>query len=302
MFYPFTLFRLVTFCLPVSTFGIYVFSALLLTGCFSAEDRSTASCDDVSVPEGMQCIPGGVFQRGSERISIDEDSRSEIADERPVMEIEISPFFMDTFEVTYGQYQTCVQDGDCTAAGPNYRGYSAAAQPMLGLTWFQARQYCEVNGKRLPTEAEWEFAARGPESEIYPWGNDPIGCEKAIIQENESKGCGRGSTWPVGSRPAYRYGLHDMAGNSWEWVADWYSEDYEACGPGCTGKDPLGPCEGADDCSGYDRRVLKGGSWWWDGEYAISSNRRAHYPDNSPFHHYGFRCSRSLSLTGIKLP
>jgi formylglycine-generating enzyme required for sulfatase activity len=242
----------------------------------------------------MRCIPGGVFLRGSERVALQEDTQKRVQDEAPVMSIEISTFLMDTYEVTWSDYQVCVQAGQCAKAGPNYRGYSNPRQPMVGANWFHARDYCRFRGKRLPTESEWEKAARGVAGELYPWGNEPATCERAIIQEQGQKGCGTGITWDVASRPVGRYGLYDMAGNSWEWTADWYSPDYARCGADCAGRDPQGPCGGRDECPDHRMRVVRGGSWWWDAAYALGSNRRPHFPANKPFHHYGFRCARSV--------
>lgn len=251
-------------------------------------------CDDLNVPTDMKCIPGGKYMRGSARQSLSEDSHQKVRDEAPVMQIEISTFFMDTNEVTFADYQKCYKNGKCQPARPNYRtGYSGARQPMLGANWYQARQYCQSLGKRLPTESEWERAARGSESTLYSWGNSRPTCKLAIIKESGKKGCGTGYTWDVGQRPAGHYGLYDMTGNSWEWVADWYSKDYASCGTACAGKDPRGPCQGADGCPGHRYKIVRGGSWWWDAEHALASNRRAHFPANKPFHHFGFRCAKS---------
>ncbi len=249
-------------------------------------------CNSLTIPQGMRCIPGGKFVRGSNRTTIDEDSGRKVKDEFPESVIEVSTFFMDTYEVTFSQYQECVHAGGCKPARPNYRGYSKPNQPMLGVNWYHANAYCTWAGKRLPTEAEWEKAARGDAGDLFPWGNEPADCTKAIIQEKGKKGCGSGTTWDVGSRPAYRYGLYDMAGNSWEWVNDWYSESYEKCGSNCMGKNPKGPCAGEANCVGHSKKVVRGGSWWWDGIYALAFNRRPHYPSNKPFHHFGFRCAK----------
>ena len=223
-------------------------------------------CDDIETPADMRCIPGAAFTRGSERASRQEDTGRTVRDESPVAVVEISTFLMDTYEVTFGDYQKCLQAGGCDQAGPRYRGYSNPKQPMLGASWFAARKYCRWAGKRLPTEAEWERAARGPDGERYPWGNETATCERAIIQENGKKGCGTGRTHDVGTRPVERYGLYDMGGNSWEWVNDWYAKDYAACGDKCKGRDPLGPCDGADKCPGHNMRIVRGGSWWWNAE------------------------------------
>ncbi|MFC1671431.1 formylglycine-generating enzyme family protein [Spirochaetota bacterium] len=250
-------------------------------------------CGDLKIPADMKCIPGGPFTRGSNDVSIDEDTWRKIRDEGPVMKIILSTFFIDTYEVTYSDYMKCYKAGECTKAGPNYRGYDNPRQPMLGLSWYQARKYCNWKNKRLPTEAEWEKAARGPNGELYPWGNKRADCKRSIIKERGKKGCGTGKTWDVGSRPAYRYGLYDMSGNSWEWVNDWYSPNYTKCGKNCSGKNPRGPCNGNDKCPGHKQKVLKGGSWWWDYRYARASNRRSHFAKNKPYHHYGFRCAKT---------
>ncbi|MBX7058602.1 MAG: formylglycine-generating enzyme family protein [Leptospirales bacterium] len=275
-------------------FGLLASLSLLLS--CGILRNGAPDCDDIAIPEDMRCIPAGAFTRGSDRQSRDEDTQKPIHDEAPVARIEMSAYLMDVREVAYPEYQQCVQAGVCSYAHPNYRHYDGPRQPMVGLTWFQARDYCRWRGKRLPSEAEWEKAARGPDGELYPWGNEPATCQRAIIQESGEKGCGTGRTWDVQSRPVYRYGLYDMAGNSWEWVNDWYSHSYAECGAACLGRDPRGPCNGADVCPGYSEKIVRGGSWWWDGEYAAGSNRRPHFPANHPFHHFGFRCARDLNL------
>lgn len=266
-----------------------------MTVCAAGNDVNSADagCGKQVPPADMKCIPGGKFIRGSNRTTVDEDSGRKVRDESPEAQVEVSTFFMDTNEVTYSQYQECVKAKGCPPARPNYRGYSRPNQPMLGVSWFHSRDYCRWKGRRLPTEAEWEKAARGDEGQLYPWGNEPADCAKAIIKFKDNKGCGTGVTWDVGSRPAYRYGLHDMAGNSWEWVHDWYSPDYAKCGTACAGQDPRGPCGGSEKCPGHIRKIVRGGSWWWDGLSAIAHNRRPHYPSNKPYHHFGFRCAKT---------
>lgn len=261
--------------------------------CFQLNSRQDI-CAKAVIPSDMKCIPGGPFLRGSNLPSRDEDSGKMVNDESPEATVTVSAFLMDTYEVTFSQFQDCIRAGKCRAAHPNYTGYSNPKMPMLGVNWFDSRDYCAFVGKRLPTEAEWEKAARGENGDTHPWGNAPADCKHAIIQENGKKGCGPGTTADVGSRPAYRYGLYDMAGNSWEWVSDWYSPDYAKCGADCLGTDPLGPCKGAASCPGFPEKIVKGGSWWWDAEYARAANRRPHYPQNKPFHHFGFRCAKSI--------
>jgi formylglycine-generating enzyme required for sulfatase activity len=234
----------------------------------------------------MACIPGGEFLRGS-----DKGPR----DERPLAAVFLGPFFMDLREVTNGDYQACVKAPACRKAGPNYKGFSDRAQPITGVSWFDAEAFCRFRGKRLPSEAEWEKAARGTDGRRYPWGDAKATCAMAIIKEGEPNGCGRGKVWPVGSRPKAVHGLYDMAGNSWEWVADWYAPSYKACGAACEGRNPRGPCGGAAECAGATLRVVRGGSWYWDASYATTTKRRSHAPANRPFHHFGFRCAKDAA-------
>ncbi len=276
--------------------SVLLFSTLLYCGPNSAQEKpSSRDCPSLTVPADMKCIPGGPFIRGSDRESIEEDTKEKVRDEAPQSTVIVDVFFMDTNETTYSEYQECFRAKGCSAAGPVYKDYDGPRMPMMGLNWFQARDYCKWKGKRLPTEAEWEKAARGETGDLYPWGNEPADCTRAIIQEKGQKGCGTGKTWNVGSRPVYRYGLNDMAGNSWEWVNDWYSPSYTQCGAGCAGPNPQGPCAGLETCPGNPEKIVRGGSWWWDAEYTLGSNRRPHFPSNRPYHHFGFRCAKSPS-------
>jgi sulfatase modifying factor 1 len=270
----------------------------LLTLSFAVAAATIARADDPpackATPADMKCVPEGDFLRGSDTSE---------KDQRPQATIWISTFFMDTFEVTNADYKKCAAAGACRKHAPAYKvGFSGPKQPVVGVKWFDARDYCKWAGKRLPTEAEWEKAARGPSGALYTWGDEKPTCKRAIIMENGKKGCGLGgppkwATADVGSRDPGTYGLYDMAGNSWEWVQDWYSKSYAACGDKCTGRDPKGPCDGADECPGYRHRSVRSGSWWWTWEYAAASWRRAHLPGNKPYHHFGFRCAMTPPAT-----
>jgi sulfatase modifying factor 1 len=250
------------------------------------------------VPEGMACIPGGPFLRGS-----DDGPKNT----RPQETVWLQTFYMDLNEVTYKEYKDCQATKKCKRGGPLYNDYDHPRQPITGPSWYAAVKYCEVAGKHLPTEAQWEKAARGPDGNLYPWGNEDATCERAIIMNDKGeRGCGvlkkkeqpwKSKPWEIGSRPPYVYGLYDMAGNSWEWVYDWDSRSYAACGDKCRGTDPKGPCDGKEPCAGHEKRVVRGGSWYWDKTYATAIHRRTHFPANDPkveFHHFGFRCSASL--------
>lgn len=247
------------------------------------------------LPEGMQCIPGGPFIRGTD------DGASNT---RPSATVELSTFYMDTYEVTYAQYKACQKAKSCPRSGPQYTDFNHPNMPIQGVSWFDAVAYCKAHGKQLPSEAQWEKAARGPDGALHPWGAEPATCELAIIRDASGRSCGlkkaiskpdTGRPWDVGSRPAGVYGLHDMAGNSWEWVADWYDRSYEKCGEACTGIDPKGPCDGAESCAGRWLKIVRGGSWYWEAERATSVWRRTHKPTNEPFHHFGFRCAATVA-------
>ncbi|MBI1947531.1 MAG: SUMF1/EgtB/PvdO family nonheme iron enzyme [Deltaproteobacteria bacterium] len=253
-------------------------------------------CPATAPPE-TSCVPGGPFLRGTN----DSDKNA-----RPQSSVFVQSFLIDRYEVTFADYQACVAEGRCDKAGPNYVDFNAPKQPITGVSWFHAKKFCEAHGKRLPTEAEWEKAARGTDGRRYPWGEESATCARAVIMTEAGRSCGvkqrsknhpdTGRPEPVGSKPATQFGLFDMAGNSWEWVADWYSPSWAACGAACAGVDPKGPCGGVDPCPGHDERVVRGGSWYWPAKYATTYHRRAHAPSNRPvFHHFGFRCAASLT-------
>jgi formylglycine-generating enzyme required for sulfatase activity len=245
-------------------------------------------------PPNMACIHGGPFIRGSD----DGPDNTQ-----PQATVWLQTYYMDLYEVTYAEYKACQKAKKCPRGGPLYNDFSRAKQPIVGPNWYGAAKFCEVHGKHLPTEAQWEKAARGPDGALHPWGDEPATCERAVIKDKRGRSCGvkkrkefpdKGRTFEIGSRPAGVYGLFDMSGNAWEWVADWASEDYAACGEACLGTDPKGPCDGADQCPDHPEKVVRGGSWYWDHRYATAIYRRFHVPGNDPFHHFGFRCAASL--------
>ena len=273
----------------------------------AAEPAKAASCLTNAVP-AMACIPGGAFTRGR---------NDGPPNEKPAAQVWLQTYYMDVNEVTFAEYQACARAGKCKAARPIYSDFNRPKQPMVAMTWFDAVDFCKAAGKHLPTEAEWEKAARGEVGDLYPLGNEPVSCERAVIMDQRGRSCGVpkkglerladvGRTSEVPARPAYRYGLHDIIGNSWEWVADWFSADYANCGAACAGPDPKGPCDGAANCPGHKEKVLRGGSWYWDASYATGTYRRPYGPENKPTSHFGFRCAASLEeaghLAGKKAP
>lgn len=241
-----------------------------------AEKRPVDECG--KAPGGMKCIPVGPFIMGEDGLEKG----------FPAHEVFVDTFFIDSHEITNEDYKKCVKAGACVKK-MKYRGYIAARQPMVPATWYDADAYCRWAGKRLPTEAEWEKAARGTKGQTYPWGDASPGCDKAAYRE-----CDLSATLSVGSFPPNAYGLYDMAGNSYEWVRDWYAPCLSGCdrecGEGCGGSNPKGPCGGKAPCKNFKLKVLKGGSWYWGPKTLKAAHRRPMPPDSGE-HRLGFRCA-----------
>ena len=225
-------------------------------------------------------IAGGEFAMGSEQGDWDE---------MPVHVVGVPDFEMQRTEVTVAHYAECVAQGACTvpASGDEYHNWDAPGReqhPVNAVDWYQALHFCDWFDGRLPTEAEWEYAARSGGLEVtYPWGDEFATCDYAVMDEGTGAGCGAFSTLEVCSIPAgnTEQGLCDMAGNVWEWVQDWYHPDYlDAPSDGSAWEDP----EGAD-------RVKRGGSFDFPGPLQRTTNRYYAYP---PARHInlGFRCAR----------
>jgi formylglycine-generating enzyme required for sulfatase activity len=187
-------------------------------------------------------------------------------------------FWLQTTEVTVSQYRRFARaTGRQVPLDPGFT--QGDHHPVVYVTWVDAEAYCRWAGGRLPTEAEWEYAARGgKEGQIYPWGN-----YESHEQANYWETGGRdqwANTLPVGSFPANGYGLFDMAGNVYEWCADWYDAGYYSNSPSV---DPLGPGSGQG-------RVLRGGSWDLESRWVRCSERGGSDPAGGGS--YGFRCLR----------
>jgi formylglycine-generating enzyme required for sulfatase activity len=230
-------------------------------------------------------IPAGSFQMGCDSGSLAETCRS---DEQPLHTVTLSAYSIDKYEVTNARYKACVDAGGCTAPGSvnsytrsAYYGTSTYADyPVMHVTWHQASAFCAWAGKQLPTEAEWEKAARGSnDTRKYPWGDSAPDCTKANY--NWCVGdTSRVGSYPSGASP---YGVMDMSGNVVEWVNDWYSESYYSVSPSVN---PQGP-------AASDYRVLRGGAWGLDGNVVRSASRFFYnYPADWIFIN-GFRCVRS---------
>jgi formylglycine-generating enzyme required for sulfatase activity len=232
----------------------------------SAGDTWTRPTDEMV----MVYVPAVEFEMGSDRQS----------DEQPVHTVALDTFWIDQTEVTNGQYRQCVEAEACDAPVSTcsyahnvcYGDSAVDDYPVLWVTWHQAGAYCEWVGARLPTEAEWEYAGRGPEGRVYPWGNtfDDTKLNYEAID-----------TTPVGSLPggASWCGAQDLAGNAAEWVSDWYGKY-----PSERQENPEGPSEGVG-------RVIRGGGYF-STQPAVRSAARGAFSPNDALQFAGFRCAR----------
>jgi len=238
----------------------------------------------------MVYVPAGEFLMGSEG---NPDAQVQ---ERPQHSVYLDAFWIDQTEVTNEQYRQCVESGTCRApttcdwGEPTYPDPSKTHHPVVCVSWEDANDYCAWAHKRLPTEAEWEKAARGTDRRIYPWGNE-FDCHRANLDDETEfddyvgpggEGCdGFPRTAPVGRFPSGEspYGALDMAGNVWEWCEDWYDEDYYSRS---ADRNPTGPDSGGG-------RVLRGGSWDLSRIGARCTSRGWYYPVGRHVS-LGFRC------------
>jgi sulfatase modifying factor 1 len=218
----------------------------------------------------IRYIPGGPFYMGSPE-GLGRES------ERPLHVVTLDPFWIDETEVTHGNYQICVEAGACDAQDVNgYDPLGRGAEP-IEVTWDVAQAYCRWANGRMPTEAEWEKAARGSDAHTYPWGDDHPDCSRANYESLRGycfNGLALAGSFPAGASP---YGVMDMAGNVAEWVNDWYDPGYYAASPE---QNPQGPDSGQG-------RVVRGGAWYDTYPYIRAAYRDAHDPDGATA---GFRC------------
>jgi eukaryotic-like serine/threonine-protein kinase len=220
----------------------------------------------------MHYIPAGEFEMGS---------NDGFSDEKPIHTVYLDAYWMDETEVTNGMFAKCVSAGECEPVSFYLSDSSYTNHPVVYVDWNDAQNYCRWTGGQLPTEAEWEKAARGGlEGKKYPWGNEKPFCHKSAENGAQFSDCS-GDTKPVGSFRANGYGLYDMSGNVWEWVSDWYDSGYYASSPS---SNPSGPSSG-------NSRVLHGCSWDCNYNSLRSANRLRVDPTYSRGGS-GFRCSR----------
>jgi formylglycine-generating enzyme required for sulfatase activity len=192
----------------------------------------------------------------------------------PIHTVYLDGFWIDQTEVTNAQYGLCVQAGICVPSRyADLSMYNADNQPVLAVTWYDADSYCAWAGGSLPSESQWEYAARGPEGRTYPWGEAEPDCETANYLECLGKPAEVG-LYPSG---ASRVGALDLAGNVYEWVSDWHAKYPEG-----RQVNPQGPSEG-------DRKIIRGGSWT-DLPQFIHAIQRIRYVPTDASETVGFRC------------
>lgn len=222
-------------------------------------------------PVEMVMVPGGEFLMGSDADDADPD-------ERPATHVSVGAFWIDRVEVTNGRYGRCVEAGACTLpVGAAFTQPSMAEHPVTIVSWAQALAYCRWAGERLPTEAEWEKAARGIDGRPYPWGFvfDPIRLNSGYTAGTEDV-TGR----PGGASP---YAVLGMAGNVWEWTSSLY-RPY-----------PYDPDDGREDPMSRGARVNRGGSWYYGAGFARTTQRATADHMYRRIGDLGFRCASSTA-------
>jgi formylglycine-generating enzyme required for sulfatase activity len=252
----------------------------------------------------MLLVPGGTYVMGTDTGGQE--------DERPAHRVTLLSFFLDRTEVTNRAYGTCVSAGKCGAplAARSGRGhfgpdvaFRGPEQPVSSISWDDARTYCAFAGKRLPTEVEFERAARGDDGRYYPWGNEPPSTDRAVFASTRTANVG---THPAGAGP---YGHLDLSGNVWEWLEDLY-DPFAYRRPGADHGVP-GSCAAILDAQNELRRagkrtftgsnpiptecehVLRGGAFNYGAE-GLRATNRVHHPGHFHLIMSGVRCARNI--------
>jgi len=260
-----------------------------------------ALCEASNSTGCVQKIPAGRFLMGAQ--SSDPDSPGfdphAAENEGPPRWVEVSAFAINKDPISARLYKICIENGGCVTddvrSGKgtwNIGRKKRWSHPINGVTWDGAQRFCKFVGGRLPTEAEWEYAARGTDGRKFPWGNE-AGCGRPSLktgpflrtsdQTTETSCENKGTTSATDTRPSEEsaYKINSMAGNVWEWVADWYADD--AYSNGKT-KNPRGPDNGTE-------RVQRGGGWANTDPMDLRSAGRGSMPPDMKMDDVGFRCA-----------
>jgi sulfatase modifying factor 1 len=254
-------------------------------------------------PPGMTRVQEGTFLMGCNAAA----DRDCAPDEYPAREVFLHSFAIDTYEVPINHYKSCVDAGACEAPIKfdmdhnvhyqcNWGRADRSRHPVNCVTWGQAWTFCNWAYKRLPTEAEWEKAARWIDARVYPWGDTPAPtCDQAVMNDPKfgGSGCGhKGASATHLSHDASPYGVVDLSGNLREWVWDVYQANYYSVGPAT---DPTGPTRikgVAGDAP--PNRVVRGGHYDDTAGWRLRSSKRDFYQPNYTHPTLGFRCARGL--------
>jgi sulfatase modifying factor 1 len=217
-------------------------------------------------------IPSGVFIMGD-------------GEESPRREVFVDAFYLDKYEVTVARYAAFSKASGNVKLPEEWDTVdltNGAELPVVGVDWQDAQSYCQWSGRRLPTEADWEKAARGNDARKFPWGNDAPSDERVRFLKAYENPVYKDGVAPVGSHPKgiSPFGIDDLAGNVWEWVADWFGESF----PRADVRNPKGPNSGS-------ARVLRGGGWY-DPPERVTATKRMHAPPQHRDDSIGFRCAR----------
>ncbi len=269
------------------------------TATASASASTAAPVLPIEVPDDMVLVPEGRVWLGCHR---DRDLECD-GDEIPGHAVNLPAFLIDRTEVRVVDYAQCVLSGECSdrrlegyaidggayVESPrcNWKQPDRERHPINCVSWAQADAYCAWRAARLPTEAEWERAARGDDKRRFPWGDEPASCLNTVMAEEGDQGCGKDGTWPVANKPkdVSPFGVMDMAGNAREWVHDWYdARYYKRKIP----DDPQGPDHGS-------RRVARGGGWGNVVARFMRVSRRDNHEPTTRSMHLGFRCARDAA-------
>jgi len=274
----------------------------------TAEEKTAVTKDMAYIPFGQFLMgsttqanapsePSGKARTAKERLADSPQSWANFHDEGPAHPVVLDAYYLDKHEVSnrrYGEFMKAT--GHAAPAYWDDKRLNKPEQPVVGVNWYDAKAFCEFEGKRLPTEAEWEKAAKGPQGFRYPWGNE-VDPARANYGGHGNQQAG---TKPVGSYPngVSGYGLHDMAGNAFEWVQDWYDPKFYRPDPSVN---PTGPAKPVwmggtgtyvDRLTVGEKRVLRGGSWIAAPQSITTTHRFWNHPINNCYGvGLGFRCA-----------
>ncbi|RKU11919.1 hypothetical protein C6501_11940 [Candidatus Poribacteria bacterium] len=264
---------------------LLMFSTFCVTASLLSDGHNDTKT--TTIPTGMVLIPAGEFQMGSTNGD---------RDEKPIHTVHLDAFYIDKHEVTVGDYKKFINATKHRALSDSvFRCSPTDQHPVVGVSWHDAMAYAKWAGKRLPTEAEWEKAARGGLiGKKYPWG-DTIDTSKANYNKNTKSGPHDEQTTPVGKYPANDYDLFDMVGNVSEWCLDAYQKNFYANSP------QRNPIAGAENLNQIidnfqnikTRRVVRGGSWSFNAKSVRVANRMGEKPSLLSSD-VGFRCVQNV--------